>query len=136
MSKFDILTKYIPLIQVDSIGECVVDKKSDGTPENPIKMPFVEYSKLVHNFVEDFYAFENSNKDMNLTHYVDILKNNGVEWNSKSIEHTDVSNLSAQCVLSLIMHAIRSERFCEGTLLDCFKRGYILKWLKILNSIE
>ena len=28
MSKFDILTKYIPIIQADSIGEWVIDKKT------------------------------------------------------------------------------------------------------------
>ena len=35
MSKFDILTKYIHIIQADSIGEWVVDKENDGTPEYP-----------------------------------------------------------------------------------------------------
>ena len=40
MSKFDILIKYIPIIQADSIGEWVIDKENDGTPEHPIQMPF------------------------------------------------------------------------------------------------
>jgi len=31
MSKFDILTKYIPMIQTDSFGEWVIDKENDGT---------------------------------------------------------------------------------------------------------
>ena len=35
MSKFDILTKYIHINQADSIGEWVVDKENDGTPEHP-----------------------------------------------------------------------------------------------------
>ena len=35
MSKFDILVKYIPIIQTDSIGEWVVDKENDGTLEHP-----------------------------------------------------------------------------------------------------
>lgn len=39
MSKFDILTKYIPMIQTDSFGEWVIDKENDGTPEHPIQMP-------------------------------------------------------------------------------------------------
>jgi hypothetical protein len=67
MSKFNILTKYIPIIQADSIGEWIVDKESDGTPEHLIQMPFVEYSEMVHNFIDDVYAFEESNKDMELT---------------------------------------------------------------------
>ena len=47
MSKFDILTKYIHIIQVDSIGEWVIDKENNGTPEHPIQMPFVDYSEMV-----------------------------------------------------------------------------------------
>ena len=62
MSKFDVLTKYIPLIQGDIIGECVVDKESDGTAENPIQIPFVSYSEMVSNFVDDFYSFEERKK--------------------------------------------------------------------------
>ncbi len=44
MSRFDILVKYIPMIQADSIGKWVVDKENDGTPEHPIQMPIVDYS--------------------------------------------------------------------------------------------
>ena len=136
MSKFDILVKYIPIIQADGIGEWVVDKENDGTPEHPIQMPFVDYSEMVHNFIDDVYAFEESNKDMELTRYGDILKDNGLEWDSESMENADVSNLNAQCVLALIMGAVRAERFCDGALLDFFKSGCILKWLERLNSIE
>jgi hypothetical protein len=73
MSRFDILVKYIPMIQADSIGEWVIDKENDGTPEHPIQMPFVDYSEMVHNFIDDVYTFEESNKDMELTSYGDKL---------------------------------------------------------------
>ena len=134
MSKFDILTKYISLIQADSIGEWVVDKENDGTLDHPIKMPFMGYSEMVHNFINDVYVFEEDNKDMNLTHYRDILKDNGLEWDTESMENTDVSKLDEQCVLALIMGAVRAERFCDGALLNFFKSGCILKWLERLNS--
>lgn len=135
MSRFDILTKYIHIIQVDSIGEWVVDKENDGTPEHPIQMPFVGYSEMVNNFIDDVYTFEESNKDMELTCYEDILKDNGLEWDSESMKNADVSNLNAQCVLALIMGAVRAERFCDGALLDFFKSGCILKWLERLNNM-
>ena len=32
--------------------------------------------------------------------YVDILKDNGLEWDSASMENADVSNLNAQAILS------------------------------------
>ena len=47
MSKFDILTKYIPMIQTDSFGEWVIDKENDGTPEHPMQMPCARYSEMV-----------------------------------------------------------------------------------------
>ena len=136
MSKFDILTKYISMIQPDSIGEFVIDKENDGTTEHPIQMPFVGYSEMVHNFIDDVYTFEKSNKDMKLTRYGEILKDNGLEWDSESMKSADISNLNLQCVMALIMDAVRAERFCDGALLDFFKSGYILKWLERLKSIE
>ena len=136
MSKFDILTQYISMIQTDNIGEFVIDKENDGTPEHPIQMPFVGYSEMVHNFIDDVYTFEESNKDMELTRYGEILKDNGLEWDSESMKSADISNLNLQCVMALIMGAVRAERFCDGALLDFFKSGYILKWLERLKSIE
>lgn len=127
MSKFDILTKYIPLIQADNIGEWVIDKKNDGTPEHPIQLPFVGYSEMVNNFLHDIYIFEQSNKDMELTRYGDILKENGIEWGLESMKKADTSNLDAQCVLALIMGAVRAERFCDGALLDYFKTGLYIE---------
>ncbi len=136
MTKFDILTKYIPIVQADSIiGKWVVDKENDGTPEHPRQMPFVNYSETVNNFIDDVYTFEESNKDMELTRYRDILKDNGIEWDSESMKNADFSNLNAQCVLALIMHAVRAERFCDGALLNFFKSGCMLKWLERLNNI-
>jgi hypothetical protein len=136
MSKFDILTKYIPMIQSDCVGEWVIHKENDGTPGHPIQMPFVGYSEMVYNFMNDVYTIEESNKDMELTCYGDILKDNGLEWSTESMKNADVSNLNAQCVLALIMGAVRAERFCDGALLDFFKSGCILKWLERLNNIE
>jgi Family of unknown function (DUF6508) len=136
MSKFDILTKYISMIQADNIGDWVIDKENDGTLEHPIHMPFVNYSEIVNGFIGDVYTFEENNKDMELTRYGEILKDNGVEWGMESMENADVSNMNAQCILALIMGAIRAERFCDGALLDLFKSGCILKWLEKLNTIE
>ncbi len=136
MSKFDILTKYIPIIQSDIVGEWVIDKENDGTPEHPIQMPFVAYSEMVHNFINDVYTFEERNKDMELTRYGDILKDNGLEWSTESMKNADVSDLNVQCVLALIMGAIRAERFCDGALLYFFTSGSMLKWLERLKSTE
>ena len=73
---------------------------------------------------------------MELTRYGDILKDNGLERDSESMKSADISNLNLQCVMALIMGAVRAERFCDGALLDFFKSGYILKWLERLSSFE
>ncbi|KRU25037.1 sel1 repeat family protein [Clostridium sporogenes] len=136
MSKFDVLTKYVPMIQADIIGKWVLDKENDGTPERPIQMAFVNYSETVRNFINDVYTFEENNKDMELTRYSDILKENGLEWDMESMGNADVSNMNAQSVLALIMSAVRAERFCDGALLDFFTSGSMLKWLERLKSFE
>lgn len=136
MSKYDVLTKYISMIQSDSFGKGVIDRENDGTPEHPTQMPFVDYSELVGNFIDDVYIFEEQNKDMALTRYGDILKDNGIEWSTESMKNADVQNLNAQCVMALIMGAVRAERFCDGALLDFFDSGIVLKWLKQLKAID
>ncbi len=52
------------------------------------------------------------------------------------MKSADVSNLREPCVLALIMVDVRGERFCDGGLLDFFNSGYLLKWLKRLNTID
>jgi len=135
ISKYDLLTKYIPLIQTANIGEWVIDKENDGSIEHPIHLPFVGYSEIVQNFIDDLYIFEENNKDMELNRYGNILQNNSIEWDIESMKNADVLNLNAQCVLALIMGAVRAERFCDGALLNFFKSGCILKWLDRLNNI-
>lgn len=74
MDKYEKLTKYISMIDADDIGVWVVDTKNDRTPEHPIHIPFVSYSKMVDSFIKDVYDFEKANKDMNLFEYSEILK--------------------------------------------------------------
>lgn len=134
--KFEMLTKYISKLGNDSIGEWIIDKENDGSMEHPIQIPFIDYADMVCHFIDDVYTFEENNADMELTRYGDILKENGLEWGMDSMKQADVSALNAQCVLALIMGAVRAERFCDGALLSFFKTGCMLKWLERLQSFE
>ena len=136
MSKFEILTKYIPQLKKDMIGDWVIDEENDGTPEYSIQMPFVAYSESVNRFIDDVYEFEATNKDMMLTSYGEILKKNGLRWDMEAMKYAEMSLLNAQCVMALIMGAVRAERFCEGALLSFFKNGSMLKWLERLKEFE
>ena len=134
--KFESLTKYIQQLKDDKFGDWVIDRENDGTPEHPIHMPFVNYSENVDFFRKDVWRFMEENEDMELNRYRDILNENGIEWGSDSMSEADVSSLNAQCVMALIMGAIRAERFCDGALLDFFENGSILKWLERLKEID
>ena len=136
MNKFENLIKYLPLLEDDNIGTWIIDRENDGTPEHPIQMPFVNYSEMVHDFIKDVYDFEEKNKDFELTRYGEILEKNGLEWGSKSMSEADVSSLDGQCIMALIMGAVRAERFCDGALLGFFKDGSIKKWLERLKKID
>ncbi|PRO40105.1 DUF6508 domain-containing protein [Bacillus sp. LLTC93] len=136
MSQFEMLTKYIPMLQEDHIGEWVIDKENDGTAEHPIQMPYVNYSETVCRFIEDVYTFAEQHQEMELTRYSEILKENGIEGGTNDMENVDISNLNAQCVLALIMGVVRAERFCEGVILDFFKIGNMLKCLERLDCLE
>lgn len=136
MTKFENLIKYLPLLENDNIGTWIIDRKNDGTPEHPIQMPFVNYSEMVHHFIDDVYDFNEKNKDFELTRYGEILEKNGLEWGSKSMSEADVTSLDGQCVMALIMGAVRAERFCDGALLGFFKDGSIRKWLLRLKKLS
>lgn len=136
MSQFDIVTKYIPPLQEDPIGEWVINQENDGTAERPIQMPFVNYSETVQRFIEDVYTFAEQHQELELTRYREILKENGIEGGPNDMENVDISNLNAQCVLALMMEVVRAERFSEGAILNFFKSGAIVKCLERLDCLE
>ncbi|GLF88506.1 MULTISPECIES: DUF6508 domain-containing protein [Bacillus] len=136
MSQFESLTKYIPMLREDHIGEWVIDQENDGTAERPIQMPFVHYSETVRHFIEDVYTFVEQHQELELTRYREILKDNGIEGGLNDIENGDLSNLNAQCVLALIMGVVRAERFSEGAIFNFFKSGNMLKCLERLDCLE
>lgn len=136
MGKFEVITKYLPLLDQDTFGAWFIDRENDGTPEHPIQMPFLSYFEMVHHFIDDVYDFIDHNRGMELTRYGDIFNRNGIEWGTKSMSEADVSHLDGQCVMTMIVGAVRAERFCDGALLGFFKDGSIKKWLERLKEID
>jgi len=134
--KFVILTKYISQLAEAEYGNWIIDNENEGTVENPIHMPFVNYSDFVSAFIQDVYKCIDDNEDMELNQYGEILEKNGLEWGIKSMKDADVSSLDAQCIMALLTGTVRAERFCDGALLDFFESGCIAKWLNRLKKIE
>ena len=86
MQEFQSLTKYISLISKDDIGAWVIDRENDGSMEHPIHFPFVNYSEMVDQFVEDVYSFSDEHPEFELNRYGEILENNGLEWGRQIYE--------------------------------------------------
>ena len=114
MYRFEKLTKYIPLLDQTEIGNWVIDTENDGTIEHPIQFPFVAYSSLVSNFIDDVSGFVEDNPELHLNRYPDILEESGLEWSTQSMSGAIAEDLDAKVVCALIVGAVRAERFCDG----------------------
>ena len=133
MGQYDSLWKYIELCSSDDIGEWVLDKENDGSMAHPIRFPFVVYSKVVHEFIEDVHRCAEQTGPKN---YGEVLKRYGIEWGLQSMSRADVTLLPSEAVLALLLGAVRAEKFCDGALLGFFKDGSIQKWLTELKAKE
>ncbi|NLZ82193.1 MAG: hypothetical protein GX915_00845 [Clostridiales bacterium] len=136
MSVYKSLTDYLPNIEKDKWGKWIIDKDSKGTLENPIQMPYVSYSDMVRHFTEDVYAFMDEHPEYELNRYNDILEENNIVWEKKSMQEKDISALDGRSIMALIMGAVHSEKFCDGALLTFFNSGTITKWLEQLKEID
>lgn len=130
------LTDFLPMLENDKVGDWVIDRVNDGTPEHPIQMPVVNYTKIVRKIEDAIYDFEQIHPEYELNRYGNILKANGIEWGMDSMSDKDVSELDGKCVMAMLMGAVRAERFCDGALLGFFKKGCIKKWLERLKKID
>ncbi len=134
--KFEILAKYIPQLSEIEYGNWIIDKENDGTVENSIQIPFVNYSDFVSVFLQDVYRCIDGNEDMELNRYGEILEKNGLKWEIEFMKDAEVPSLDAQCIMAIITGAVRAERFCDGALLDFLQSGCFAKWLYRLKQIN
>jgi len=75
-------------------------------------------------------------KHKELQNYSKILEDKSIEWGTRSMEAADVDKLDAQCVLALIVGAVRADRFCDGALLGFLEEEAISRWLERLKRID
>ena len=136
MKQFEKLIQYIPQIDNDEIGRWHIDRENDGTPEHPKQFPFVIFSEMVNRFMDDVYVVVEAYPEWELNHYGQILEQNGIKWESKSMSGAIVEDLDARCICALLVGAVRAERFCDGALMAFFKDGSITRWLQRLKEID
>lgn len=124
---YESLTKYIDKIDDDMICKWV---------EEPGFMPYVDYTSMVDDFVDDVYKFLKESKEVSPKKYRDIINANGIDLNTKSVFEVDPNTLDGSCVFSILLAAVRAERFSDGVLENLFKNGHIKKWLQRLKAID
>ena len=131
------LTDYIPRLQNIEYGKRYPEKQmGDGTLEKPFQMPYVEYPEVIYELERDIYLFEERNPHYELKAYHSTLVENNIDWEDRSMENVDVSNLEAKVVLALLLGAFRAERFCDGAIKEFLEKGCIQRWLERLKEIE
>lgn len=133
---YESLTKYLDEFTGAEFGTWIIDKKNDGTSEHPLEFPFVNYSRVVDQFIDDVYSFVDNHEEIGLHSYQKVLEDNGIKWSWELMVKAEVDNLDAQCIIALIYGAIRADRFGEGTLLAFLKDGFITKWLERLKTLD
>lgn len=141
MGKYSRVTKYIELFEkaANPIGTFTgggIDKNYEGPGGPALIFPHVDYEPVVDDFIRDIHHLVSTDNALGTNDYQSILNKHGIEWGTDSMMAADVTKLDAQCLVALLIAAVRADRFCEGALLDFFQAGCIMKWLKQLRDLE
>lgn len=105
MKKYDMLTKFIPALDTDAIGEWVV---TDGVPR-------VEYWEVVFRFCDKVEEFCEENPD-----YTEFAPEGADE---------------AHRIIAKLLHAVRSECSTPGLLYGYIVNGTVRQWLRRLKEL-
>ena len=132
----DKLLGLLEQLETDHVGEWIIDKEHTGKEGDPIHLPYPKYSEVVHELIDAVYEFEHEHPEYELKKYGELLKARGLEWDLRSMENADVSNMDAQGIMALLMGMVRGERFCDGAIMAMIKSGAVKKWLLRLQELK
>lgn len=136
MGKYSELTKLIEPLKTDSYGEWHFDNEHTGTHDDPIQMPFVTHTKVVHELFDAIIKFKDENPDYDLARYNELLEERGLEWKHSSLVNADVKDMDGQGIMAMLTGLLRGERFCEGSVLSALNDGTVIRWLERLKEID
>lgn len=131
MQKHKMLTDHIKELTNIKYGEW---SSVESDSKDTIVIPSVAYNSAVNRFLLDFELFITKSSDIKYHNYEDVLKQAKIKNNVEAFYNADITDLSSAVILAMIVGILRKDRFCEGILLDAFKNGYILKWLKSIKE--
>ena len=132
--KFSTLTKFV----------CLLERESDGSWNNKGKYrdadgktgPYNTYEDVVRDLLHAIYDFCEAHPEYRTNEYSTVLKENGLEWNYRTLVNADISNAEPGLVLNLLMYAVRSDHFCEGSFQRFCESGAVQRWLRRLMETE
>ena len=133
---YESLTAFLPRLKGAEYGRLVTDDKNDGSPEHPIRLPFVDYGPAVSELVKAIYRLAEEHPELELHSYQAVLKAADIKWGFRSMEDAEVSLLDGKTVMALLMGAVRADRFSDGALLEFCENGCVAKWLERLKEID
>lgn len=134
---FELLTKYIGVLNDENSGEWIIDQTHKGTMDDPKQFPFVAFSRLTENFINDVYKVVEEHPELDLRNYSDILEKNGLPLDGRhGPEDAKLSDMDLQGSLALLVAIIRWDRFCEGTIKKQIEKGTIDRCLKRIKELD
>lgn len=136
MKKYEVLTKYIPYIDEDKIGQWIIDRENDGTLEHPKQFRYANFVQIESQFADDVNHFVSAHPDLDLINYRIIIESNGIKWDIESMSGAIIEDLDGRCICALLVAAVRADHFCGGLLGQFFRNGSISRWLHRLQEFD
>lgn len=124
---YESITVYAGQLEKDPgvMSEVVMDGSRVVSP--PHYLP----SEAMTGFKWAFY-----NDELDDRNYVESLRRAGIDLGSTDASTLDVDSMDAPLVLAILTLCVRSERFCEGSLLSAAKSGLLDRCLYRLAEID
>ena len=90
------------------------DVASDKSGEWTVKGPYIAYGLKIKDLEQAIYDFVDAHEEYGLARYHEILKKHGIDWGTRSMSSANVADFDGRAVMSLLVGAVRVERFCDG----------------------
>jgi len=132
MSKYDVLTKFIPVFETVDFHQWAdidpYDKISPKKFEVNYDKSVNEFVIIIHQFVEEQAPYAHN--------YMGILEKQNIKINSDSNNKNIIDKIDDKTTIALIIGLVRSERFGYGNLRAMLANGTILELLRHLAKFE